>query len=247
MKRAIMLGARLAVVPAPAAADGFQGLFTVGQSVVDRPYAGVDDDYSLAPLVVGRWGNVYFEGSRVMLGLHQGQGWSLAALGQARFHQYHQSADAPVLAGMATRRRTIDLGGVVTVPVGAVTFQAAAMGDVTGAHRGHELELRAFHTRTVGPLTVVPSVSLQRQDERLADYYFGVRPDEADGALERPAYEAGATVNVLAELFAVLALNETWSLAGSFRHYRHGDDIRNSPLVEGRSTNTWALTLGRRF
>lgn len=251
MHRTIVLGAWLLLIAAPALADdersGFHGLFTLGYSAVDRPYAGVETDYGPTPLVVGRWGNVYLEGARVMVGLHQGRGWSLAALGQARFHQYHGSGDAPVLEGMATRRRAVDLGAVVTVPAGGFTFQVAAMGDVTGAHKGTELELRAFRSHVFGLVTVVPSVSIQRQDGRLADYYFGVRPSEADPVLGRPAHSVDPTTNMLGELFAVLAVNETWLFAGSFRHYRHGDAIRRSPLVEGRSTNTWALTIGRRF
>ena len=76
----------LALSPAAVAAgdNGFSGTVSLVSTGVDQPYADVRTDHSLAPLVVGSWRNVYFEGNRVSVGLHQGEGWSLA--GHWRLH-----------------------------------------------------------------------------------------------------------------------------------------------------------------
>ncbi len=175
--------------------SGFSGTVAIVSTGVDRPYADTRTDHSLAPLVLGRWRNVYFEGSRVSVGLHQGDGWSLAALAQARLHQYTDNRD-----------RSLDAGAVITAPIGRVTLQAAAMHDVSGAHGGGEYELRAFTTLTRGLLTLVPSVALQRQDDDLAGYYFG----------------APAMTNRQYEALAIFAVNDAWVLVGSLRHVDHG-------------------------
>ena len=206
----------LAMLPLAALADdddGYQGIVALVSAGVDRPYPGERTDHSLAPLVVGNWRNVYFEGPRVTIGLHQGDGWSFAALAQARLHQY-----AP------GRRRSLDLGGVVTVPVGRWYLQAGAVRDVVGAHGGIEYEVRALTTWRSGPWSLTPTLAVQRQDDDLAGYYFAT----------------GAMTNVSLETFASYALEGGWVMVGSLRHVEHGASGIGA-------TRTWALGFGRTF
>ena len=193
--------------------SGFSGTVALVSTGVDRPYPGERTDHSLAPLVVGNWRNVYFEGPRVTIGLHQGDGWSFAALAQARLHQY-----AP------GRRRSLDLGGVVTVPVGEWYLQAGAVRDVVGAHGGIEYELRALRTWRSGRWSVTPALAVQRQDDDLADYYFA----------------AGAMTNVSLDTYASYELEGGWVIVGSLRHIEHGASGIDA-------TRTWAFGFGRSF
>ena len=213
MWRSLILALALSPAAVAVGDDAFTGTVALVSTGLDQPYPGVRTDHSLAPLVVGRWRNVYFEGNRVSVGLHQGDGWSLAALAQLRLHQYTD-----------TRDRSLDLGAVLTVPVGRVNLQAAAMHDASGAHGGAEYELRAFATWQAGLVTLVPALAIQRQDDALAGYYF----------------DAPAMTNVLFETFAVLQVAEEWVLVGSMRRYEHG----GSGL--GRTT-AWAFGIGRSF
>ena len=195
MLRSLFVVLSLSPVVVAAGDSGFSGTVAIASTGIDRPYTGTRTDHSLAPLVLGQWRNVYFEGSRVSVGLHQGDGWSLAALAQLRLHQYTDDRD-----------RALDAGAVITAPVGRVTLQAAAMHDVSGAHGGAEYELRAFTTWTHGLLTLVPSVAVQRQDDDLAGYYF----------------DAPAMTSVQYEALALFAVNDAWTLVGSLRHFDHG-------------------------
>lgn len=214
MLRSLMVGLLMLSSAGVLADDsGFSGTVAIASTGVDRPYADTRTDHSLAPLVLGRWRNVYFEGNRVSIGLHQGDGWSLAALAQLRLHQYTDDRD-----------RALDAGAVITAPVGRFTLQAAAMHDVSGAHGGAEYELRAFTQWTHGLLTLVPAVAIQRQDDDLAGYYFGVP------AMTSRQYEA----------LAIFAVNDAWVLVGSLRHFDHG-------AAGVGNTNAWALGIGRRF
>lgn len=190
-----MLVLTLSPVVVSAGDSGFSGTVALASTGVDRPYANTRTDHSLAPLVLGNWRNVYFEGNRVSVGLHQGGGWSLAALAQLRLHQYTDDRD-----------RSLDAGAVITVPVGRATLQAAAMHDISDAHGGAEYELRAFTTWTRGVLTLVPSVALQRQDDALAGYYF----------------DAPAMTSRQYETLAIVAVNDAWVIVGSLRHFDHG-------------------------
>lgn len=113
---------------------------------------------------------------------------------------------------------------MLTVPVGRVNLQAAAMHDASGAHGGAEYELRAFTTWQAGLVTLVPALAIQRQDDALAGYYF----------------DAPAMTNVLFETFAVLQVAEDWVLVGSMRRYEHGG------AGLGRTT-AWAFGFGRSF
>src|SRR5690606_8488448 len=104
----------LSLSPVVATGDsGFSGTVAIVSTGIDRPYADTRTDHSLAPLVLGNWRNVYFEGNRVSVGLHQGDGWSLAALAQLRLHQYTDD-----------RNRALEAGAVVTAPIGRYTLQA---------------------------------------------------------------------------------------------------------------------------
>ena len=212
MWRSLILALALSPAAVAVGDNGFSGTVALVSTGVDQPYAGARTDHSLAPLVVGSWRNVYFEGNRVSVGLHQGDGWSLAALAQLRTHQYTDDRD-----------RSLDLGGVLTVPVGRVYLQAAVMHDASGTHGGVESELRAFTTWEAGLLTLVPAIAVQRQDDDLAGYYF----------------DAPAMTNVSVETFAVLEVNEDWVVVGSVRRFDHGGDI-------GR-TLAWAFGIGRSF
>ena len=140
-------------------------------------------------------------------------GWSLAALTHLRLHQYTDDRD-----------RALELGALVTVPVGRFNLQAAAVHDVSGAHGGMEYELRAFTIRQAGRVRVVPAIAVQRQDDDLAGYYFGAR----------------RMTNVLVETYAEISVSEDWTLVGSVRHFEHGGHGLGRTLA-------WALGIGRSF
>src|SRR5690606_34023977 len=93
MLRSLFVVLSLSPVVVAAGDSGFSGSVAIASTGIDRPYAGTRTDHSLAPLVLGQWRNVYFEGNRVSVGLHQGEGWSLAALAQLRLHQYTDDRD----------------------------------------------------------------------------------------------------------------------------------------------------------
>ncbi|MEX0900148.1 MAG: MipA/OmpV family protein [Gammaproteobacteria bacterium] len=213
MLRTLMLVLTLSPVVVSAGDSAFSGTVAIASTGIDRPYPETHTDHSLAPVVLGRWRNLYFEGNRVSVGLHQGDGWSLAALAQLRMHQYTDDRD-----------RSLDAGAVITAPIGRFMLQAAAMHDVSGAHGGAEYEFRAFTTWTRGLLTLVPAVAVQRQDDDLAGYYFGVP------AMTSHQYEA----------LAILAVNDAWVLVGSLRHIDHG-------AAGIGNTTAWAVGIGRRF
>jgi outer membrane protein len=63
-----------------------------------------------------------------------------------------------------------------------------------------------------------------------ADYYYGVRPEEARP--DRPAYEPGSTVNLTAGLFAFAPVTRRWVFQGFVEAERLGGDLRDSPIVD---------------
>ena len=139
-------------------------------------------------------------------------------------------ADDRMLSGMEEREPTIDVGleMAMTTPVGI--FEVEALQDPLGRHGGRELTLSWNAPLVLKRSVIQLSLGYSWKSAELADYYYGVRPEEARPG--RPAYEVGATETWSVGVEGSQRISRRTMLLYSLKYERFSSAIRNSPIVD---------------
>lgn len=164
---------------------------------------------------------------------------------RARFGWNENDKDS-LLRGMADRRASIDgsINAMWRNPI--VTVAVSYYHDLLGVSDGDGAEIRLSHVFALGPkLMLTPFVTGEWRSNRLVNYYYGVRPEEA--ASNRPAYRGRDTLNVRAGLWGSYLLTQSWSIMAGGGVTRFGDGIADSPIVLDRYRGYGFAGVGWRF
>ncbi|WP_395373041.1 MipA/OmpV family protein [Marinicella sp. W31] len=117
--------------------------------------------------------------------------------------------------------------------------------DISSTHDGAELWMEYRYGWQWGDWSLRPSIGLSWKDQDLVDYYYGIDQDDNPGI---PLfYDGDTTTNYFAGVSTAYRLNSHWSLVGTFRYERLGDEIRNSPLITEDDTTSVFAGLFYRF
>lgn len=123
--------------------------------------------------------------------------------------------------------------------------QLSAHHDVSNTHDGYELFANYGRTFRQNRWFVEPSLGVSYKSESMNDYYWGVRPLEANLAL--PEYRAGAGWNTHAKLSTSYQITRNWSFVASARYERLNGAAWASPLAEERSVKSAFTGFNFRF
>ena len=124
-------------------------------------------------------------------------------------------------------------------------LQVAAFQDVSGTHRGFDVDATWGIGVRGGRWYFEPSLGFNYKSSRLNDYYWGVRPSESNPAT--PAYTAGDGVNTRARMRASYHFDRQWSLTLSAEVERINDAAADSPIVTDDSVFGWFAGVAWRF
>ena len=124
-------------------------------------------------------------------------------------------------------------------------LQLNAFHDISGTHHGYEVDLGYGIGFRAGRWYLRPSFGVSYKSAALNDYYWGVRPSEANEAL--PAYEAGAGVNTRARLSANYYFSRNWMVTLSAEYERLNDEAAGSPIVTAQAVLGYFAGFGYRF
>ncbi len=199
---------------------------------------GVRYDYLPVNLVFGE--RAYWHADRI------GMKWDLDASSRLDLFLAHRYEGTPqdeipaVLAGMAIREQGADLGVGYRRRFNWGTVIAEFLRNVDGDSQGSELRVGYKQERAYGRLRYSPQVMFAWRDAKLNNYYYGVLPGEATAA--RPAYEAGAGMNLQLALYATYPVAERWKMLAGVSATQWSGSVRRSPIVE--SGVQTAVTLG---
>lgn len=243
MSRCLILLSCLLALPAaaekPADGDLRWGLGTV---VISRggEYAGADADTRVFPAVFLRYRRFSFNGLTARYDLVQGRPVTAGLQLQGRFDGY-EPEDSPFLTGMAERKPAAYAGGFTRIFTPLGLFTAELQSDISDVHDGWIGALEYRYPLPLGDrLRLEPFVGAEYHSERLVNYYYGVRPEEA--LVGRPAYEPGAAVE--RRLGVTLRLMRQGSPHGLFVsgvRTDFDDVVTDSPLVGTSSVFRWLL------
>lgn len=164
-------------------------------------------------------------------------GWRLPRVGGVRSAlvlrarmQSFDANDEPVLEGMESRRRTAEGGLRVGAGERWLRGHLGVYQELLGRHHGQVLEARLQAPLPAGNWVVVPSVGIDWQSAETADYYYGVRNDEARS--DRPAYAPGASFNRVLGLGLRYRGGERFRFVLRVKREFFDSSLRASPIVD---------------
>ncbi|MBB6091209.1 outer membrane protein [Povalibacter uvarum] len=230
-----------------ATTPAFAGEFSLGLAAGTQTtlYRDQDDEAFVIP-VVGYEGErfSYFLDTAAyqLFGGEAGEtGWRVRALASARiFDQPKRNAD------LEKRHSTVDVGleSGAQGPWGSLNLQFLT--DAMNHHDGFEIDLTyAYELKVTERLSLSPSLGISYYDEKLADYYFGVRPSEV--RTSRAEYHPGKSGVATVGLMTIYALTDHWMLVGVVEEMVLSDELADSPLVETDSSTTALVGVLYRF
>lgn len=149
-------------------------------------------------------------------------------------------ADNEEIEGLLDRRWSIESGPMIgwrrfPVHVGFKYYL-----ELLGRHDGATAELAFSVPREFDWGYIVPSVELHYLDADYADYYYGVKREEAGAS--RPGYVPGSTVNPYTAIRVGYRLGRHWMLTGTLALEFLDTAIRDSPVVE--KERLWSAQIG---
>jgi MipA family protein len=217
-------------LPAPGIADATHWGLGLAFGTRSRPYAGLDRDTSVVPLVFynNSWLRVAGTGAELKLANVGGFSFGLGA--RLGFGGYSAS-DSSALTGMDERKRGFWLGPSVNWRTPIADFSLDALGDVTGASSGVRIHTGAQKTWLFASRwSISPRIGATWLSADYVDYYYGVKDTEATA--DRPQYSGRATVELDTgvRLGVLLAPHHSMFVDVDGTHYGHG--VTDSPIVD---------------
>jgi outer membrane protein len=233
----------------PPAEQGHPLILGLGVSYYDRGYDGYDNDKMWRPIPLVMWENEKFFIRATSAGwkLLSNETWEVAAIVEAIGYGY-DSDDADILEGMDDRDLFVGAGAhaIYRLPSG-LGLKATWVADVANSENGYEMRGEVFYTKKMGDWLIRPSASVVFQSDDTVNYYYGVETSEAVGAI-RPAYKGDSTVNY--RIQATVGWNpgaSRWQLFFGARAEFLGNEIEDSPIMDGSSAYMGFLGAGYRF
>ncbi|HOW43476.1 MAG TPA: MipA/OmpV family protein [Candidatus Omnitrophota bacterium] len=218
-------------------------LLGAGVMMIESPYKGVDDDVYPVPVLIFESQRFFVD--KTVAGYYfndKSHALRWAVIGSVRLQGY-EADDSSDLNGMQDRDGALDGGLRMIWKNRIVEMILEGVTDVSGAHQGQELRLSVCKELFEGFLT--PKASIKWQSDDLADYYYGVRPNEARAG--RVEYSADADFEYTAGITVGLPLGKKWALFGDIECAFLGDEAEDSPVVGQDTRMRYVMGVVYRF
>ena len=143
------------------------------------------------------------------------------------------------------RDMTVDGGVEFLFSRGNSEFQLQLLGDISNQHQGQEIWFSWGHIIHHSRWQIAPSIGFNWKSDQAANYFYGVREEEASPDL--PMYQVDAALNVFGRLTAQYSLNDHWKVVSVFQYEWLADEITASPAVQDDYVQTAFLGLYYEF
>lgn len=217
-------------------------------AMVDSRYSGAADyrtfPVPLASLEIGDFAYVdYWQAGMYFLS-NQDKTLGLAVVATPRLG--FNSSDGARLAGMMTRKSSIETGLSIDYGADNAGISLGYLHDITGASDGGLVRLLLFkRVEITEHIGVDTFAGLERLSSKVANYYYGVGSNEATAA--RPFFQPGPATNLTAGLHFNYDFGQKSTILFGYEATRLGDSLVNSPIVERRMANLFYLGYGWRL
>jgi outer membrane protein len=200
-----------------------------GVWVTTKPYKGVDPTVYPIPVVIAVVAPFYFKIDTAGCRVFSDSNMTFDFIGKLRTNGY-KGEDSQILDGMHTRHMTVDVGGEFAISGNWGKFSTSLVTDGMGKHDGQEFRVTyAKPFKFENSSEISPSVGIAVLSSHLANYYYGVRDNEARPG--RPAYEPGISYKPFVGLDANCQLDKDWTLFTNITYYMLDSGLRDSHIV----------------
>jgi len=203
--------------------------FGVLISSESSPYLGEGYRRDLLPVYLYEGERVFLRTDRAGLKFAPAADQEIDVYLRRRFAGLPLDDTPPSLQGLATRHGGVDLGLTWRLRAGPATLHANAAQTLGNDPNGQEVGIGAYIDWALGPVTLRPAATATWRSSGLNNFYYGV-PEHATAS--RPAYEAGAGVDLFVGLYASYQLTDGWRLFAGLGATRYSDSVRASPIVD---------------
>lgn len=193
------------------------------------PYKGGGVSNDLVPLYLYEGKKVFLHASRVGLKLVDEPRYRFDLFLDYRFEGFPYDRTPASLAGMSIRRASTDLGMAYRYRSDWGNLEAEILQDTDNVSKGSELRLGYNLDWQSGRWHLRPSLTLSRRNDKLNNYYYGVRQDEVTTL--RPEYMPGAGTDLSLGLYGTYELSNRWRLLGGVGVNLLDAKVRHSPIV----------------
>jgi outer membrane protein len=211
---------------------GARGRFGIGVGVVGRSSPYVDSTQSVLQVIpaisyVGE--RLQWLGPALRYGLAGSGNLRLAVAAEYRIASYEEN-DSTALLGLGDRESTITAGLSLQYEISkGYSLDLGYQYDMLNRIGGGLGNARLSRGVPIGPVTLIPQLSLNWMSSEMSNHNFGV-PDAAGNA-NRPAYRLGSTVSYELGLGASVELSEDWRIIVNIAGERLSSEVAASPIV----------------
>ncbi|TCV99954.1 MipA/OmpV family protein [Biostraticola tofi] len=211
------------------------------------PYKGADDRTVPFPLLDYKGDNFYFSGLRAGYYLWKDPQNELSLTGYYSPWAFRPSKnDYGYMKQLDKRRSTVMAGLRYQHFADWGIVRAEYTGDILDNSGGFNADLAYLYRFTFDRLTLVPGIGATWDSEDQNTYYYGVSGDESRrSGLKR--YHADDGWSPYVEMSAVYALTDNWSASAMARYSRLSDEIKDSPMVDRKSTTLVGVGMNYTF
>ncbi|WP_428737117.1 MipA/OmpV family protein [Sulfurimonas sp.] len=206
-----------------------------GPYIQSQPYTNTSDIILPSPVVFFdnslfyvRWSRlgVYFLGDK-----QDDFAWGFSLTAQPRTLGY-KSSDSKYLAGMDERKSSLEGGLAFSAKYKDIYFENMLLNDLLGYHKGWLNRTEVGTKYSVGKVNFYPSVVMLYTSDKFMNYYYGVKADEVNLTLNRPAYTAKSGFEFGVQTYIGFPLTNSFSALFNLRYDILPSSAKNSPLVE---------------
>lgn len=162
-----------------------------GVGIEEAPYKGYGAKTTPLPLFYfdDKW--VHALGTTIDLKIGNWSGVSVALRGQYALGDGYKGSDAPILNGMEKRKGAFWYGPALAWHT---AFGTLSTDYLLGGNKGERANIDFSKSFDLGRFSVTPHAGAEWLSNKYVDYYYGVRPSEAEAG--RPAYNGTSTWNM---------------------------------------------------
>lgn len=212
--------------------SGWSGTAGLGPWIFSKYTGGTGTTSRLLPLVSANYNEiVYIEPLRANIYLASSTdkklGFGLAVEPRMGFH----SSDGIKLAGMATRRNSLEGGLNIDWDADVVAISVSYLTDLTHSSGGTSSRLYFYKEAVKNEKwRLGANVGIDHMSKKVTNYFFGTTAAEVTA--NRPLYQAGSASNIVAGFDGNYKMNQWYSLVFGLQKTYLTGSAANSPIVE---------------
>ncbi|MGH8127287.1 MAG: MipA/OmpV family protein [Gammaproteobacteria bacterium] len=216
----------------------------VGVNANNPGYVGYHNQVTPFPLLFYRHGRLFFAGISAGYVVIKGGGYSLSLVVRPRILRLSAS-DSSQLAGLSSRRPSLDGGAVFSTRGHWGTFNVSLFTDLLGRNHGREVDAGYVYPIHLGAVTLSPGLGVSFENTSLTYYYYGVSPAETRPG--RPAYTPGTAINPYVKFGLEFRFGKRWRLFAAISYRRLAATIQDSPIVDVSHTASETVGISYTF